>query len=194
MGQGEVFAISDCLVPHVIETLFVEFKISETKKAVLGVIYRPNTAPKADLNIFTMTLLEIINLINNEHKQCILMGDFNIDLLQYNNHNATNNFLDDMFSLNLIHSISKVIRVIHQTATLIDNIYTSNIVNTSTSGIIITDLSDHFGVFLIEQNTQKNAHTIIPEYKRIRKFNDSNMNIFRNSLGLSRCLYVYLPG
>ena len=64
-------------IPHVIETLFVEFKISETKKAVLGVIYRPNTAPKADLNIFTTTLLEIINLINNEHKQCIFMGDFN---------------------------------------------------------------------------------------------------------------------
>ena len=170
-------------IPHVIETLFVEFKISETKKAVLGVIYRPNTAPKADLNIFTTTLLEIINLINNEHKQCILMGDFNIDLLQYNNHNATNNFLDDMFSLNLIPSISKATRVTHQTATSIDNIYTSNIVNTSTSGIIITDLSDHFGVFLIEQNTQKNAHTKIPEYKRIRKFNDSNMNIFRNSLG-----------
>ena len=27
-------------IPHVIETLFVEFKISETKKAVLGVIIK----------------------------------------------------------------------------------------------------------------------------------------------------------
>ena len=71
------------------------------------------------------------------------------------------------------------------------NIYTSNIVNT-TAGIIITDLSDHFGVFLIEQNTQKNAHTKIPEYKRIRKFNDSNMNIFRNSLGQHDFIDVFM--
>ena len=125
--------------------------------------------------------------INNAYSWVI-----SIDLLQYNNHNATNNFLDDMFSLNLIPSISKATRVIHQTATLIYNIYTSNIVNTSTSGIIVTDLSDHFGVFLIEQNTQKNAHTKIPEYKRIRKFNDSNMNFFRNSLGQHDFIDVFM--
>ena len=37
-------------IPHVFESLFIEFGTS--KKTVLGIIYRPNTAPKADIDLF----------------------------------------------------------------------------------------------------------------------------------------------
>ena len=38
-------------IPHVIETLFVEIKIKH-RSIICGSIYRPNTAPKADIDIF----------------------------------------------------------------------------------------------------------------------------------------------
>ena len=45
-------------IPHIIESLFVEITIGSTN-IILGVIYRPNTAPRADLDIFTTTLYNI---------------------------------------------------------------------------------------------------------------------------------------
>jgi exonuclease III len=40
--------------------------------------------------------------IHREEKNCIIMGDFNLDLLKYDNHEDTNNFINTMsnFSFN----------------------------------------------------------------------------------------------
>ena len=55
-------------IPHVIETLFIEVKLNEIKSVILGVIYRPNTQPRADIDVFTTKLADITAKINNENK------------------------------------------------------------------------------------------------------------------------------
>ena len=66
-------------IPHIFESIFVEVKPCKNKKPIIiGNIYRPNTAPKADLDIFMKTLFDIKNLICEENKTAFLLGDFNI--------------------------------------------------------------------------------------------------------------------
>ena len=55
-------------IPHVIETLFIEVKLNQTKSIIIGVIYRPNTQPRADMEIFTTNLADITTKINSENK------------------------------------------------------------------------------------------------------------------------------
>ena len=44
-------------IPHIFESIFIEVKTKHEKKQIVGVIYRPNTAPKADINIFSTTFI-----------------------------------------------------------------------------------------------------------------------------------------
>ena len=52
-------------LPHVFESLFVETQITNTQNVIIGVIYRPNTAPRADLDLYSSTLYDIMGIINN---------------------------------------------------------------------------------------------------------------------------------
>ena len=77
-------------IPHVMETLFVEIQYKHSKPIIVGVIYRPNTLPRADLDLFISNLLEIQSKISNENKISYLMGDYNINLLNFGIHSKTN--------------------------------------------------------------------------------------------------------
>ena len=56
-------------IPHVYESLFIEFPSSSSKtNNIVGVIYRPNTPPHANMDIFTTTLHVTMDMINSEHK------------------------------------------------------------------------------------------------------------------------------
>ena len=70
-------------IPHVIETIFVEIKVNETKSVIVGVTYRPNSFPHADIDLFIQKITEVANIISLENKESYLMGDFNIDLLKF---------------------------------------------------------------------------------------------------------------
>ena len=144
-------------IPHIFESLFIEIGTSENNhdKNIIGLIYRPNTQPKVDIDIFSSTLQDIMDSINNENKSCLLMGDFNIDILKYNLHNKTNDFVDSIFGKVFLPQILKPTRITKSTATLIDHIYSNDILLNSASGIIINDVADHFGTFHIIKNKSK---------------------------------------
>jgi hypothetical protein len=163
-------------IPHVFESLFIEVTNKHHKNQIVGVIYRPNTAPKSDLNIFSTTYLDILELLNKEKKQSVIMGDFNLDLLQFNKHTATDDFINNVFSQSYIPVITKPTRVTHTSATLIDHIYTNNVACRSKSGVLITDMADHFGIFCIFE-TQSDSN--LPKYVYKRSFKEKNMTKFR---------------
>lgn len=166
-------------IPHIIETIFVEIRHGNNKPIIIGCIYRPNSPPKADLDIFVNTISEVINLIKSENKEVILMGDLNIDLLKYNTHNKTNSFINGIFSGGLLPLITKPTRICDSTATLIDHILTNITSLDHVSGITITDISDHFGVFAIFKNKTKKYAT---ELKFYRSFKEENIQNFSNML------------
>ncbi len=168
-------------IPHVFESIFIE--ISDNSKScqnkVIGVIYRPNTQPRADLDIFSSTLMDTIDIIESERKHCIIMGDFNINLLQYNNNDKTTNYVDNILAQGFVPLIHYPTRVTPTTATLIDHMYSNNMNKNSVSGIIITDVADHFGTFhLIDSKTAQQ----VDKCKEIRIHSEKNIEYFNQCL------------
>jgi exonuclease III len=86
-------------------------KSCNAEKIVIGNIYRPNSAPHANMDIFNEHLSEIIEKINHEGKKLIIMGDFNIDLLNSKTHCKTNDFVEGILSLGLVPLITKPTRI-----------------------------------------------------------------------------------
>ena len=87
-------------IPHIFESIFIETHINN-KTIIVGTIYRPNTPPKADIEIFTHTMIELLNQLKNENKDIYLMGDMNIDLLQFSSHAKTDEYLENIFYIRI---------------------------------------------------------------------------------------------
>ena len=136
----------------IIESLFVEIEkevLGKDKNVIVGVVYRP---PDTDIKLFNECFTEILSVVKAENKLPYLLGDFNINLLNVNNHPPSQEFIDIMYSHSLFPTITKPSRVTHSSATLIDNIFCESVMDPSdtVSGIFYTDVSDHFPVFHID--------------------------------------------
>ena len=70
------------------ESIVIEVKDSGGKIFLCSVFYRH---PKADLTLFLNEFCATIDKISKENKHCLIMGDFNIDLLNYESHHLTEN-------------------------------------------------------------------------------------------------------
>ena len=160
-----------------IETLFIEVP-HNNKTFLIGVIYR---IPGTNVNLFNEKINSLIEPIKNNY-EVILVGDFNICLLQDSNH--TQAFRNCMQSNSLFPTIlepTRVARVLrngnyHTTQTLIDNIFNNDKLNHK-SGLIYSSISDHFPIFLslsneslsFQDNTKLVSFRLIDDI-RIRKF------------------------
>ena len=97
-------------------------------------------------NVYLKNLLEKLNL---ENKNIVLMGDYNINLLNYENSAETSQFLDSMCSYSLFPSITQPTRVTHKSKTLIDNIFVNFHSPDTVSGNITVSISDHLAQFIL---------------------------------------------
>ena len=77
------------------------------------------------------------------------MGDFNINLLNYESHSLTHEFLSNLGPYCFQPYITQPSRITDHSATLIDNIYFNSIEHETLSGNLICDITDHFPIFLI---------------------------------------------
>ena len=103
------------------------------------------------------------------------MGDFNVDLLKYENNTYTADFLDKIYSTFLIPQTTSPTRITPRSKTLIDNIFTTNANEETLSGNIITNISDHLAQFL-SFPVKKSPHKTKKEiYKRNYKNFDADL-------------------
>ena len=107
------------------------------------------------------------------------MGDMNIDLLKFESHTKTNEYIENIFSHGFIPMISKPTRVTPSSATLIDHIITHNIDSSNTSGIIINDVADHFGIFHVSSVKSTKASN---KYRQVRSYSENNLLKFKSLL------------
>ena len=137
-----------CTTNNEFEVLWIEIKNRKGKNFLCGCAYRhPNT----DSNNFLEYLEKTFVKINKNKYDIFLMGNFNIDLLQYDSHNPTNDFINAMVSHSFLPYIHQPSRVTDHSATIIDNIF-SNITDYETvSGNITTHIADHFAQFLLKK-------------------------------------------
>ena len=139
----------------VYESLWIKVTIDKNTCKIIGNIYRPNSASKANLSLAIATHISIISKIkaNKKYKNCSIeiASDFNIDLLKFQEHAQTNEYLDTLLSFGLLPIVTKPTRISPSTSTLIDHIFVGNHSKLHNFGIILTYLSDHYPVFYIEQ-------------------------------------------
>ena len=85
-----------------------------------------------------------------------LIGDFNVNLLNYNNHNPTNEFLDSLASNSFVPYILQPTRLTSHSKTLIDNIFSNIISLEAIFGNLTSTISDHLPQFMIVPNVFSN--------------------------------------
>ena len=106
----------------------------------MGVIQRH---PSMDLTDFhCIYLYKLLDNISKEQKSIFLLGDFNANLMNYNEHNQTNKFLDSVASNSFMPLILQLPRITSHSNTLIDNTFSSVIDPGTTSGNLTPTISD----------------------------------------------------
>ena len=140
-------------------------------------MYRP---PDQDINKFNTFIESILTKATKNQKIIYLMGDFNINLLNEDFHAPTNDFLNVLYSYSLYPSITKPTRITSKSSTLIDNIFT-NSMSKQTSGIIMTDLSDHLPIFSFT-DLNVSCNTNLDNDVEIRQYTNQNIEYFKSEL------------
>ena len=90
--------------------------------------------------------------VSKEQKCILLLGDFSVNLLNYNDNNQTNEFLDSLASNSFIPFILQPTRISSYSNILIDNIFSSVIDPDITSVDLTATISDHLPQFAIIAN------------------------------------------
>ena len=128
-----------------LESIFIEIISKKGKNTIAGCIYKhPKLAIDEFDNHFLSPMLEKVSF---ENKEVFLMGDFNIDLLNYESNQETADFLNKMHSNSLVPYITLPTRITPRSKTLIDNIFFNEINEAAISGNLISDISDHHTQF-----------------------------------------------
>ena len=169
------------------ETLFVE--IAQQKRNILvGVVYR---RPKTSIIDFMDSVKQILITIQNENKLCYITGDFNIDLLKADSSKQASDLIALFHSHFLFCTITKPTRVKKNSTTLIDHIWSNDLVNNHSNGIVLSYLSDHFPIlssFKTDKKPSTSNKTII---KRYRIYSEENINKFKEEINSTNWTFIY---
>ena len=131
-----------------IESTFIKILNKKQKNLIIGCVYKhPNHEVKDFTNNHMMPLLD---RLSNENKDIMIMGDFNVNILNCNDDRNTSNFLDAMLSHSFLSFITTPNRITRNTKTLIDNIFYNKPLNDIISGNLSSIISGHLIQFLIE--------------------------------------------
>ena len=137
-----------------LETTYIKIQTKNQKKIVIGSLYQP---PNTSADHLPNHLSEMIPTVKSEKKdkQLILGMDHNLNLLKSNSHTSTQKFLDIIISNGLVPTTTWPTRITQQTATLIDNIFISEVLQQNfDSAILIHDISDHLPLLALMKQTK----------------------------------------
>ena len=172
-------------VDDVIESQFIE--LTTPDNIIVGVIYRP---PNDNLELFKESLLQFLQKLDSQKKKCFLMGDINSDLLRVEENRHTNDVLNYMFSSSFYPLISRPTRITSTSATLIDNIFVNSLEDSFTSGLLLTDISDHLPIFQIT-TTIANAYTTPIKETKHRQITSETLALLNQKLKCESWKEVY---
>ena len=127
-----------------IEINTIEIYINDLKYIICA-LYRPKFKYD-DIDLFSHELEKVLNDRYIKKDKIIILGDFNINLLEHNSHNPTDEFLSSMQSSRFWPHICHPTRFPTGnqlgTPALLDHVYT-NFYDNIHAGIIYFDISDH---------------------------------------------------
>ena len=166
-----------CFSNQSAESLFIEIIRNKEKNMIVGVIYRP---PDNNVRELCDELEKLLVNISSNNKLCVLIADWNLDLLKHNRHRPTAEFLDIMYSKMFFPLITRPTRITSHTATLLDNIFINSLDSVCNSGLLFSDISDHLPIFSILSVKIDCANK--DSWFTYRENSSINMQMFREKL------------
>ena len=161
-----------------IEDKWLELEIANKTHIIGGVYRHPNGSVNHFISGLEDTLAKIPDNVN-----CTLAGDFNVNLLNYEQPTSFDYFTT-LSSYNFLPYITMPTRIQDSKATLIDHIFvklSKKLAHSKIkSGNIFCDISDHLPNFIIlYDNSNRKTNE---ERPLIRIFSENNIDTFKNSL------------
>ena len=165
--------LTSICIKNELESTFIEIINSKKSNIVVGCFYKH---PNMDVLDFNSLINQLIEKISKEQKQIFLLGDFNVNLLNYNEHQPTNEFLDSLASNSITPYILQPTRITSHSKTLIDNIFSNALSFEAISGNITATISDHLLQFLFAPNVLSNplcskSNTLERDWSKFNKEN-----------------------
>ena len=157
------------------DNMWIQLDLGNNKKCIVGVIYRH---PKQKLSEFCKTFESTIEKLNSRKLMYYIGGDFSADLLKSNSDSNIKDFMNLTYSLSCIPLITHSTRITTTSSTLLDHVYTNNVVGEHKSFILVEDVSDHLPVMvcfnLSLPKSEESTVTLIRDTKNfeVEKFLD----------------------
>ena len=156
-----------CVKTDHLETVFADCFI-DNKWVVYGVIYhRPGTSILSFQN-------DLTNLLEKVNSRCVLMGDFNVNILNEPFDNNINRFTNSLREHAFRPIITKPTRVINNSMTLIDHFW----VNFEQpfgfhSNIVLSNITDHYPIIFYQSLKVETKISKVISFRRKGNFSDS---------------------
>jgi len=172
----------------IFESITIELTYPASNKTILltsgyrsnGVI--PNVTQTQQMEYFLDIFGELLFQLQQSNKESFIFMDANINLLELNNPDVTN-YINLLFAAGYLQGIAKATRIQNVSKSLIDHIHVNSNVNEIISGVLLSDVSDHFFTFICPQSPspKSNKHKL----QASRDFSLHNLNKFKLEMGLA---------
>ena len=115
-------------------------------------VYRKPGEIVDEMNGFLVEFSTLLQKVKNLNKLSYICGDYNIDLLKLKVNPRFGEFFDHIISSRFFPKITLPTRFSDQSATLIDNVFSTNIEEKEVSGILLNHISDYQLLFTYIEN------------------------------------------
>ena len=130
------------VVNDILECVTIEILLAGQKNVIVTCVYR---SPDSNVDVFSEYIEQLFTDLSMR-KSIFVCGDVNIDILKHESNIAAKSFLDTMYSM---YSIDRPTRISNHSFSLIDNICTNVVNQTTLSGILLSDITDHLPIFVL---------------------------------------------
>lgn len=146
---------------------------------VYVVLYRP---PDGCIEKFYVFLEKLLNFVGTNKLYVVIGGDCNINLLQSNSTSRSFKLLLDSYACTV--TLNEPTHVGVHSESLLDIFITNNRNDCVTSGSVISDISDHFPIYMIYKKNKVSRHlqTSPSEPYQIRQINTKTLEQFRHQI------------
>ena len=141
-------------------------------------MYRSPSFPSIQ---FADYLEETLVKVNNEHKFCIIGGDFNIDILKHHIDDTCSNFVNLLSSMGFFPCICLPTRITSHSATLIDNFFCNDLSYITSPAVITHDISDHLPISIHIKTSNDSKKTSV---RHNQSFDFRNIDKLKQSLAI----------
>ena len=181
--EFEVLGEASFFDERVHESLFIRILGKDNRSIVVGNVYRPNTAPYANVSKSTMYLSQSIDYIQRKYKNdsIIIVGDFNINLLGCEN-NDTLDFVSELSGKGFTEVITVPTRSGKTSKSLLDHIWVHSKFG-CTAGVVSNEISDHDSTFLVLEHKLKSAK--MTKHLQKRNIKESSISMLIQALAHS---------